>query len=157
MGNNINKKMTGCVGEHPVIHFGGHMYADIKNGLDALVKIQKRVSGLAGAIPKPDEDVSNSLVTSTCFALQGEIFELAQELGWKYWANPKEMDHESVTKVADEFADVLAFLGLLVYLLERRTGLSSEDLLVAYLKKTDKNVERFLGKVSGYESPAGMA
>lgn len=111
---------------------------------------------MVGAMPDEGEEIPNGLVTAAGFALNGEVFELLQELGWKYWADKKEMTPERVARIADEYADVLAFLGTLTYYVLARTGLSPADLEAAFVKKFYVNRQRFLGSVDGYSKPAGL-
>lgn len=122
-------------------------------GLGQLAALQLIVSGMVpGAIT---DEVTNEQVTTTCFALSGEIFELAQELGWKNWKKNPKLTPRQVADIAEEFADVMAFLGMLLNLIERRTGLSWDDLAGAYFAKSEKNIQRFLGE-SGEEGYEGF-
>jgi NTP pyrophosphatase (non-canonical NTP hydrolase) len=122
-------------------------------GLGELLRTQKVVSGLIpGHVTDP---VINRQVMLACFALQGEVFELAQELGWKDWKGNKEMTKEQTAVIAEEFADILAFLGYLMILVETRTGLSVADISDAYMAKSKKNIDRFHG-VSGEEGYTGV-
>jgi NTP pyrophosphatase (non-canonical NTP hydrolase) len=115
----------------------------IASGLDRLKEVQRFVSAQV-----PDyvtEEVTNDQVARTCFALTGEIFELAQKLGWKTWKVNPEFDDEQVEAIAEEYADILAWQGLLTLLVCERTGLTPKDLESAYWAKTEKNLRRFEG------------
>lgn len=123
-------------------------YELVGAALSDLSTVQETVSGLVpGAI---SEEVTNKQIAVTAFALVGEIFELAQEVGWKDWKSNGELTEEKKMRIADEFADVLAFLGLLTLLIMKRTGLKSDDFAEAYFQKSKKNIQRFFG-VSGEE------
>lgn len=114
-------------------------------GLRHLVEVQRQVSGMVpGTIT---EEVTNEQVTTSAFALNGEVFELAQKLGWKPWkANKASFAHEEAYDIAEEYADILAFLGLFTNYVLQRTGLTIEELAEAYQQKTEKNIRRFEGK-----------
>ena len=115
---------------------------EIDAGLSVWVGLQERVSELAGITGIP----TNQQITEMGFAINGEVFELLQGLGWKSWKDNPEMDQEQVLKIAEEFADVMAFFGALTVLVQRRTGLTINDLAAAYILKSRKNVKRFLGE-----------
>ena len=126
---------------------------DLAVGFDELIKTQRVVSGMIpGHITEPP---TNKQVMLACFALQGEVFELAQELGWKDWKENPEMTDEQRKIIAEEFADILAFLGYLMNLIKLRTDLKTEDLADAYFAKAKKNMARFLGE-SGEEGYTGV-
>lgn len=59
------------------------------------------------------------------------------------------------TKIVEEFADILAFLGTWVMLLELM-GITSGELAQAYMLKRQKNVARFAG-ASGEAGYTGIA
>ena len=122
-------------------------------GIDQLMIIQDEVSGMVPGTITPE--VTNDQVTRACFALSGEVFELAQELGWKDWKDNPAWTKEYTEVVAEEFADVLAFLGLVTSLVCRRTGLTPYDLAEAYRVKTAKNIKRFEG-TSGEKGYSGV-
>ncbi len=107
------------------------------NGLAFLCDTQKAVSGLVpGALELSKENIS---VYGT--ALLSEVMEFINELGWKPWKNI-ERNHD---KIVDEFADILAFLGLFVNYLDD-IGLTPDKLTEAYTAKTKENIDRFNGK-----------
>lgn len=121
-------------------------------GLRQLAAIQRVVSIMVpGSL-----DPTNESVTETCFALAGEVFEMAQAIGWKSWKSNPPMTEDQVQVVAEEFADILAFLGRLMILVRRRTGLEFEELAAAYMGKSRKNIARFMGVSKdevGYDLP----
>jgi NTP pyrophosphatase (non-canonical NTP hydrolase) len=97
---------------------------------------------------------SPDAITRYSFAMIGEVFELAQELGWKVWRRQPEVTPAQRARVADEFADVLCFLGTLADATAARYGLSPEDLAKAWRHKVKVNRERFAGRVDGYGTRA---
>jgi len=113
-------------------------------GLKSLSNVQIGVSDLVGAIPSDGELPTGDQLRTYFLALMVETTELMNELNWKPWKKTqKEIDKP---KVCDEFADILAFLGIITVYLES-FGITSEELAAAYTKKSKVNVERFF---SGY-------
>jgi NTP pyrophosphatase (non-canonical NTP hydrolase) len=111
-------------------------------GLHVLAGVQFEV-GLA--IPGWSEG-EPEFVRTTFLALVKEVMELLDYFDWKQWKLPTETD---AGEAADEFADVLAFLGYVVLFLGYR-GVMPDDLARAYAKKTLVNQERLAGKIEGY-------
>lgn len=96
---------------------------------------------ITNAPPTPDQ------IRTYFLALIVETVELMNELpGWKPWKKPKLMNPEYVM---DEFADILAFLGVILNYL-RELGIDPADLADAYARKTNINIARFNGEVEGY-------
>jgi len=127
---------------------------EVAAGLRALSGVQTLVSGMVpDALPlNPDDNyVPPANVLTYGFAFIKEVTELMDELGWKPWKPRKPIDR---ARVADEFADILAFLGLLTIYVIRLAGLTPEELAMAYMRKSDVNVARFSGEVEGYRNEA---
>jgi NTP pyrophosphatase (non-canonical NTP hydrolase) len=78
-----------------------------------------------------------------------ELGEFIQALGWKPWRNDNR-DH-SQEKVLDEFADILAFLGVLITILQSH-GITIDDIADAYIDKIVVNMNRFIGKLEEDQS-----
>lgn len=91
-------------------------------------------------------------------ALLDEVHEFLKELQWKPWKTSEVVEHlinESHIDcdqcrvlrdtIAEEFADILVFLGLFIGYLEKM-GMNAEVLAQAFLRKTAKNKERLAGK-----------
>lgn len=95
--------------------------------------------------PPAQKDASFKVQTQQNFlALQVELVELLQEMDWKPWKPDELTDSWEQRKlIAAEFADVLAFLGHIVRILQDDLGITSADLAEAYRVKTQKNVKRF--------------
>ena len=77
---------------------------NIAMGLSSLFFVQQETSGMVPGAIEP----TNANITECAFALQGEVFELVQELGWKSWKQNPEMTPEQQDKIREEFADILA-------------------------------------------------
>lgn len=77
-------------------------------------------------------------------ALMIEVAEFSNEVPWKVWATTeKDLSAADVrAAVAEEFADVLHYVGSWVVLLGLM-GLSRSDLTAAFLEKNLRNRERF--------------
>lgn len=117
---------------------------DLKQGFEALQTIQRVVSGaVPGAIPGPEDHNSKDAVRTYTLAMMVEIAEWVQTVGWKPWKDSDTdsflREHSSV--VAEEFADILAFLGILLIYMDN-WNITAEDVADAYLAKSVVNVER---------------
>lgn len=117
----------------------------IGRGLYHLSIVQENVSGL---VEDFGGEISNDQVTRAAFALTGEVFELAQELGWKNWKDNPEMTPEQKARILEEYADVVAFFGLMTYYVLRRTEVSPREIEAAYWHKTRKNIDRLTGNTN---------
>lgn len=93
-------------------------------------------------------------VRTTFLALHAEVDELMAHFDWKQWKEPHEWSAIEKQEVAEEFADILAFLGYVVIFLDQHDVYPS-DLARAYRDKTELNHLRLQGKVPGYGSPGG--
>jgi NTP pyrophosphatase (non-canonical NTP hydrolase) len=124
---------------------------EIADGLLALAEVQEFVSGHVPSANPVTGNVGSEQVLTYGFALLKEVTELMDELQWKSWKPRKAVD---TARAADEFADILAFLGLYVHYMRRLAGLAPEDLAAAYARKSQVNVDRFTGKVVGYRVEA---
>ena len=79
-------------------------------------------------------------------ALIDEITELLNEVNYKWWKNPKEVDDNAVK---EEIVDMLHFfVSICLY-----AGVSAKDLYDAYIEKNKENFDRQngLSKKKGYE------
>lgn len=122
--------------------YGHRMAAALTVALVALAENQSEVSSpVPGCIPKDDDAPTKDAIRTYVLALFVELGEFLQELDWKPW---KTKGAISAGKVADEFADILAFLGVVLVQLEH-LGISEDMLANAYREKSIVNVERFLG------------
>lgn len=120
----------------------------LEAGLAALLAVQRRVSAvdpIAMAENEHGEPTKETLATYG-FALASEVIELVKETSWRPWRDRKEVDKE---RFADEFADVLAFLGLWVKY-AGMFGLTPKHLAGAYARKSKVNVARLRGEVEGF-------
>jgi NTP pyrophosphatase (non-canonical NTP hydrolase) len=106
-------------------------------GLRDLAIIQEHVSGLVPDAVTSDKPTKDQIRTYF-LALIKEEMELMDELGWKPW---KDTPVDS-GKIVDEFADVLAFLGLIIHYLDQM-GISQHMLAKGYIVKTIRNYHRF--------------
>lgn len=86
-------------------------------------------------------------------AMVVELSELMQELDWKPWKTKEVIDKAAV---ADEFADFLAFAGVLTANVMAQTGLTPDDLAQAFERKTSINIQRARGEVDGYIPADGV-
>lgn len=117
---------------------------DLESGISMLTNIQSIVSGMVpGCISHPP---TNRQVVEAAYAMIEEVHELVRLVGWKSWKENPDVTPELVSKIVDEYADVLAFQGLLTHLIELRTGIQPDQLVRGYVNKTIKNMRRFAGE-----------
>lgn len=116
---------------------------DLANGLDVLVEMQKQVSlPVPGAIVSGTAWPSKDAVRTYALAMIVEVAEWVQTLDYKAWKpGTKAYPREHPEIVADEFADILAFLGILTHYMEQ-WGITTEDIAAAYIRKSAENVRR---------------
>jgi len=121
---------------------------ELEAGINLLKVTQEVVSStLPGCIPDPGVDPTPDQLRTYFLALNVELGELLQELNWKPWKESKAINK---ARVVDEFADVLAFTGILLVYLDR-LGITTEDLAAGYAAKTSVNIQRLTGQVDGYK------
>lgn len=124
----------------------------LENALHVLKDTQSTVSlPVEGCIPAPGELPSKDALRTYVLAMQVELMEFVQTLDWKPWKQKYNID---VERVVDEFADILAFQGVLIYYLYL-FGITPEMLSEGYRKKSIENIDRFLGnKGAEYKQPS---
>lgn len=83
-------------------------------------------------------------------AAQVELFELLQEINWKYWKTPKPVDWD---KARVEAIDALHFLVSILLLL----GVGADDVLRVYLAKYDINKRRAQDEGANRNGPSPAA
>lgn len=116
----------------------------IELALRTLSDTQKIVSGMVpGCISDPP---TNRQICEAAYAMNEEVHELVRKVGWKSWKKNPTLTDEQIVDVVDEYADILAFQGLLTHLIMLRTGITAEDLASGYAYKTIKNIQRFMGE-----------
>jgi hypothetical protein len=117
------------------IHNARHIYEDqLAIGLRTLFAIHSVISAPALNKHTPIEDLRTYTL-----ALFVEIGEFLQEFDWKPWRTKEARPHKAV----EEFADILAFIGVLMNIMILLIpGLSIDKLVVAYMNKVSTIVER---------------
>jgi len=90
---------------------------------------------------KPEEWIQKEVL-----AMVSELGELLNEVNFKWWKNPKEINYNAVK---EELVDILHFLVSMCI----KAGMTAQDLYQAYLAKNKENFNRQEGKSekSGYE------
>ena len=115
----------------------------LADALQKLAAIQHDVSmPVAGCIPEDGEMPTKDGIRTYVLAMTVELMEFVQTLDWKPWKNKTNVDRD---RVIDEFADILAFQGIIIHYLELM-GINPVDLAEGYRKKSIVNIERFLGR-----------
>jgi dimeric dUTPase (all-alpha-NTP-PPase superfamily) len=116
---------------------------DLAMGLSFLQRVQKVVSSpVSGAIPADGMLPTKDAIRTYTLAMIVETSEFLQTLNWKPWKDMKNLDKD---RVVDEFADILAFQGIIIHYLFC-LGITPGELAEAYAKKSITNIERFLGE-----------
>lgn len=120
-------------------HRGDQAIDNITAALYDLGSIQSRVSSvvpgcITGGTPTKDQ------IRTYGLAMMIEMAEFIQTLDWKPWKQ-KTIDRPVVI---DEFADILAFMGIIILYL-KELGITPLDLAQGYQKKSVTNINRFLG------------
>ena len=132
--NEIIEKMVECRKDLSVSRI-----VSLENALHSLKDIQSVVSLPVDAI------------RTYVLAMTVELMEFVQTLDWKPWKQKSNLDIE---RIVDEFADILAFQGVLIYYLYL-LGISPEMIELGYRKKSIENIDRFLGKKDAeYKQPS---
>ena len=100
-----------------------------------------KMHNLTNNIATPGYDMgSQDAIRTYALSIVCETMELIQELNWKPWKKTKkEIDREKVKK---EFADIIAFIGVLTTIL-KTYGIEPEELGRAYAEVERDNVKRF--------------
>jgi hypothetical protein len=118
-------------------------------GLAKLREVQRLVSSKSPDSPIPvlsGDTPTRDHIRSYFLATIVELVELMNELNWKPWTvGERPLNND---RIIDEFADVLAFLGVLVVFLDS-LGISVASLAIGYSEKTDRNLERFFRQQTG--------
>ena len=114
--------------------------------LDRIFEMQKKL----------DDDIVNNRhlqnikpeewIQKQTLAIISELAELLDEVNFKWWKNPKEINNAAI---AEEIVDILHFfVGMCL-----KMGLSSQDIYDIYMKKNEENFKRQYGTSDkkGYE------
>ncbi|NLK17399.1 MAG: dUTPase [Clostridiales bacterium] len=114
--------------------------------LDKIFELQKKF----------DEDLINNRnlhgitleqwIQKETLAIISELAELLNEVNFKWWKNPKQID---LAAVKEELVDILHFfVGMCL-----KAGMTSDELFELYIKKNEENFRRQHGtsEKKGYE------
>lgn len=147
--NSIVKEDVKVLEDSRKIHIDETSMINLFRGLAVLMDTQAVVSAMASgnALPAAGELPSKDQIRTYFLSIMVEEVELMNEFNWKPWKNGEKAINAE--KVADEFADVLAFLGIILNYL-RAHGIGLYDLALQYGVKSKVNMDRFNGKVEGY-------
>lgn len=89
---------------------------------------------------------SEKWIQMQTLAMISELAELLDEVNFKWWKNPKELNYDNIK---EELVDILHFFtGMCL-----RVGMTSEELYQIYIDKNKENFDRQYGKSDkkGYE------
>ena len=81
-------------------------------------------------------------------AMLSEMAELLNEVNFKWWKNPKQIDQAAIN---EELVDIFHFFVSMCL----RAGMNAEEMYDIYMEKNKENFNRQLGlsKKPGYEAP----
>lgn len=138
------------IATHVIHHVIPTYMPDIERGLAALAQVHRNTNKLVMQEENCLSDVltKKDTVRTYVLALYVELGEFIQTLNWKPWRSKPQEPKE---RILDEFADIIAFVGVLITILNA-LGYSPEDLTDAYRKKEYTNISRFL-KESSDDTP----
>ena len=85
--------------------------------------------------------LSDDVLRTYVLALMVEVGEFVQTLQWKPWRKTHVVEDRSAT--LSEFADILAFIGVLLTILNAR-GFSVDEIVKEYTAKEHINFKRFM-------------
>jgi hypothetical protein len=136
IGNRNNEALSAilCINENAyLVEDGIRAFRDIHNATN---KIASHGEGkLADVIESSDALRTYVLATIV------ELAEFVQTLPWKPWRTSVKVIDDK--KVLDEFADILAFIGVLITILNNM-GYSPDQITDAYILKEHININRFI-------------
>ena len=114
--------------------------------LDQIFDLQKRFDSLIEQKRNIDELSLDEWVQKEVIAIIAELIEVVNEVNYKWWKNPKEINLDALK---EELIDVLHFFISTCL----KVGLTSDELFEVYKKKNRENHDRQNGKSSkkGYE------
>lgn len=109
--------------------------------LDQIFSMQEELNARIGVDTRNMNETEQTKWTlNYCRAMQQEMAELTDSVPWKWWAKYQEFDEQNARV---EVIDLFHFLVSLAQVL----GMSSDDILEAYIKKNEVNHNR---QESGY-------
>lgn len=116
-----------------------------KDKLEHIFELQKVFDDYLISQRNLDFDTS-TWIQKEILAIISELAELLDEVNFKWWKNPKELDSEAI---AEELVDILHFFVSICI----KAGVKPEDLYKVYLRKNKENFARQKGTSTkhGYE------
>lgn len=98
----------------------------IADGLRAWFRVQELVEQVG--MPEALEPTQDNMKTYM-LALLEEVHEFGREMNWRPWHSSRPVEEEKAIK---EYADMMAFMGLLGFYLMAVTGATPDDIAKAY-------------------------
>lgn len=114
--------------------------------LDVIFDLQKKLNEDIVERRGLQEISSQEWMQKNVLAIISELGEFLDEINFKWWKNPKELDFDSVH---EELIDILHFyISICIH-----AGMSADDLYRVYLKKNQENIDRQYGRSAkkGYD------
>lgn len=111
----------------------------LRDGLLFLEKMQRLVSSqVPDTIYRDGEVPSNENISHYTLATIVELIEMMNEMPWKKWSHTDRHNVAHTQRICDEFADVLAFIGILLSYV-RAFGVTPEKIAESYIKTSENN------------------
>ena len=117
-----------------------------KDKLDMIFELQEKFDQDVIKNRKLENIQPEEWIQKQTLAVMSELAELLNEVNFKWWKNPKEVDEKNVK---EELIDILHFfVGMC-----NRIGMSSTELFKIYIEKNKENFKRQYGlsDKKGYE------
>jgi len=117
-----------------------------KDKLEAIFALQKRFDDFVAESRGLDKSNPEKWIQRTVLAMISELSELLDEVNFKWWKNPKPVDHDALK---GELVDILHFYISMCL----TAGITADELFSAYRQKNEENFARQAGKSEkkGYE------
>ncbi len=117
-----------------------------KDRLETIFELQKMLDADIQTRRKLDNISPEEWIQKDVLAMISELAELLDEVNFKWWKNPKEVDEAALK---GELVDILHFFISMCL----RSGMDAQQLYDGYIAKNKENFDRQYGRSlkSGYE------
>jgi len=118
-----------------------------KDKLDIIFEMQNKLDTDIANLRNLNDIPTDEWIKMQTLAMISELAEVLDEVNFKWWKNPKEIDYNLLK---NELVDLVHFLtGMCL-----RAGMTSDELFARYIDKNKENFDRQYGKSTkkGYEA-----
>jgi len=115
--------------------------------LESIFELQKAFDGLLEDLRSLQGISTEQWIQKETLAMMSELAELIDEVNFKWWKNPKELDYAAIK---EELVDILHFFVSMCL----KVGMDAEELHRLYKMKNTENFNRQRGgsEKPGYEA-----